>query len=252
MVQWSELAIKPHQAGIALLKPLPWPMTMVGLYLRGLNQLINNYMRMVIMKTETISCRAIGIIAFSLLSLCFTLPVWSAPGGRKTPANTVTYRDVAPIFQKRCIRCHYRNSTHIPPRQLSLESYRNIMIGGEDTVVIPGYPRGSELYRRITGMNQPRMPFDGPPWLGSQDIVLIGQWIAQGARDIDGKVPPTPVGRKIQLKGRLTGYWAINGVPLVVDAYSQIKEYPRYGDNLQIQAVVGEDGRIYVRHLRKR
>lgn len=204
------------------------------------------------MKIRNIQRRIVGIIAFPLLSLCFILPAWSAPGGGKAPAKTVTYRDVAPIFQQRCIRCHYRNSVHMPPRQLSLESYRNIMLGGEDTIVIPGYPRGSELYRRITGMNQPRMPFDGPPWLAPQDIALIGQWIAQGAKDADGKFPPIPVGRVIQLKGRLTGYWAINGVPLVVDGYSRIKDYPRYGDDLTVQAVIGEDGRIYVRRLRNR
>ena len=175
--------------------------------------------------------------------------VQNSPGDQP---NSVTYRDVAPIFQQRCVRCHFRNMVYMPPRQLSLESYRQIMQGGDNLVVIPGYVRGSELFRRVSGLTHPRMPFDGPPWLPAQEIDLIGQWIADGAKDADGNSAPTPVGREIDLEGELTGYWEINGVPLVVDAYTRMKKYPRPGDYQHAEAVIGQDGRIYVRRMRNR
>jgi hypothetical protein len=139
---------------------------------------------------------------------------------------------------------------YMPPRRLSLESYRQLMQGGDNLIVIPGYPRGSELFRRVSGLTHPRMPFDGPPWLSPQQIDLIGEWIAQGAKDADGRSAPTPAGREIELEGTLTAYWEINGVLLVVDGYTRIKKYPRLGDYQRAEAVIGEDGRIYVRRLR--
>ena len=49
-------------------------------------------------------------------------------------------------------------------------------------VVKAGDPNASELVRRIRGQARPRMPLDGPPYLSIDEIRLIEDWIAQGAR----------------------------------------------------------------------
>ncbi len=40
------------------------------------------------------------------------------------------------------------------------------------------------------------MPFDGPPYLDKDEIRLIEDWIAQGARNANGVKSPIPAGAK--------------------------------------------------------
>jgi uncharacterized membrane protein len=92
---------------------------------------------------------------------------------------SVSYADVASIFNQRCIMCH---SGATPPHGLKLDSYASIVAGAaEGPVVVAGAPGKSELVRRIRGKSQPRMPMGGPPWLAVNDIALIELWIAGGA-----------------------------------------------------------------------
>ena len=45
------------------------------------------------------------------------------------------------------------------------------------------------------------MPFDGPPYLRDDEIRLIEQWIAQGARDAEGRSAPIPTGARVRFRG---------------------------------------------------
>lgn len=100
-------------------------------------------------------------------------PTAAAPAGPSFSA------DVQPIFNERCIKCHFGQS---PPRGLRLTDYDNILKGGTyRTVVIPGKPEESEMVKRIKGEAIPRMPFDGPPFLSDDQITTIIAWIASGA-----------------------------------------------------------------------
>jgi hypothetical protein len=45
------------------------------------------------------------------------------------------------------------------------------------------------------------MPFDGPPWLADEEMRLIEQWIAQGARDSEGRAAPVPAGARVRFRG---------------------------------------------------
>jgi len=86
--------------------------------------------------------------------------------------------DIQPIFNKRCIKCHAGDSA---PRGLLLGSYEEALKGSAyRPVVVPGDPEKSQLVRRIRGDSTPRMPFDGPPFLTEDQIVLIMTWIAAG------------------------------------------------------------------------
>lgn len=83
-------------------------------------------------------------------------------------------RDVQPILSRRCVSCHGGSAG------LWLDRYERVLAGSSrGLVVVPGDPARSELYRRITGQNQPAMPLNGPS-LSQHDIDLLQTWIREG------------------------------------------------------------------------
>jgi len=94
----------------------------------------------------------------------------------------VSYADsIQPIFTNNCIRCHGGIEG---TGGLRLESHMQLMEGGASgPAVIEFLPDESHLIYRIEGTVQPRMPFDGPPYLTDEQIQMIREWILQGALD---------------------------------------------------------------------
>ena len=116
--------------------------------------------------------RSIAVAVFLIIVISVTLP------GSATRAADVTYADIAPLLQQRCIMCH---SGAAAPRGLRLDSLDAIKAGSErGAVVTPGDPQNSELIRRLNGTSVPRMPMTGPPFLADAEIELFEQWIAAG------------------------------------------------------------------------
>jgi len=106
---------------------------------------------------------------------------------RGAPDRADWKRDVQPIFQARCTRCHGAEQQR---SQLRLDSRTGALRGGlSGTVVIPGDSRGSALFQRITGVLQPRMPFEGSP-LPAEEIARIQAWIDAGAPGAVDTEPP--------------------------------------------------------------
>jgi hypothetical protein len=96
-------------------------------------------------------------------------------------------RDVQPILQARCTRCHGAEQQR---SQLRLDSRTGALRGGvSGTVVLPGDSRGSALFQRITGVLQPSMPFEGSP-LPPEEIARIQAWIDAGAPGAVEAEPP--------------------------------------------------------------
>jgi mono/diheme cytochrome c family protein len=92
-----------------------------------------------------------------------------------TSAQEVTYKDVAPIFQSRCVICHTGPGASYDLRLGSLE---DLLKGSKNGVVVKGgNPQESELILRIKGISQPRMPLTGPPFLSDEETSLIEKWI---------------------------------------------------------------------------
>lgn len=176
-------------------------------------------------------------------------PVTERPG----PGNPVTFAHVQPVFFQRCVKCHTGEGIlGQPPEGLRLDTYANIIEGGERLVVIPGKPDHSEIVRRIEGTAEPRMPFDGPPWLEEQDIRLIRQWIEQGAPDAEGNPAPVPVGREVRYRGRLTAEREIDGAEFIVDGGTRIDDRPRIGEEAEVRGVISADGSVRATRLRSR
>ncbi len=86
-------------------------------------------------------------------------------------------RDIAPILERRCVRCH---ATGKAKGDLSVVSSSELMRGGESGVaIIPGKPDESPLLQRVTGP-KPDMPAEGPP-LTPSEVESLRAWIAEGA-----------------------------------------------------------------------
>lgn len=119
-------------------------------------------------------------------------PEESAQAVLPGPDDPVTFAHVEPIFLQRCVVCHSDANADGPPEGLRLDSYENILAGGEEVVVLPGSAEASEIMEYIDGSEEPRMPLNGPP-LPDDQIRLIRQWIEQGAADAEGTPAPLPV-----------------------------------------------------------
>ena len=138
------------------------------------------------------------------------------------------------------------------PEGLRLTSYGQTLASGERARVVPGHPAASELVRRIRGQAQPRMPFDGPPYLSEAEIGLIEDWIAQGARNAEGTPAPVPRGARVRLHGTLSDSWRLDGLPLEVSRRTRLDKKPGPGDYVEVRGRLDADGRVVAERIRRR
>jgi hypothetical protein len=164
-----------------------------------------------------------------------------------------TYAQVAPIFARRCAKCHTGQGQMGPaPEGYRLTSYAQTLSEADRVRVVPGNPAASELVRRIRGQARPQMPFDGPPFLDPSEITLIEEWIAQGARDSTGKPAAAPTGARVRLHGTLRERWRLDDLSLTVTSGTRIDKAPRPGDYVEVRGNVRADGTLGVERIRRR
>jgi hypothetical protein len=122
--------------------------------------------------------------------LCaWALSVTSSPVSLTAAQDPVSFtRDVQPILQHNCWTCHAALRTS----GFDLRTRETALRGGDHGVaIVPGNAEESRLYRRIAGLEQPAMPFEGAR-LSAQQISLVKTWIDQGARwDVETTVAST-------------------------------------------------------------
>jgi uncharacterized membrane protein len=93
-------------------------------------------------------------------------------------AAEVTYADIAPILETRCVMCH---SGPVAPLGLHLETPKGLIAGSRNGAIVnTSNPAGSELVLRLRGLSLPRMPMTGPPYLSDEEVALFERWIAGG------------------------------------------------------------------------
>ena len=165
----------------------------------------------------------------------------------------VTYLHIAPILATRCAKCHTNQGLMGPaPEGFLLTSYESTLSARDRVRVVPGNPDASELIRRVRGQALPRMPFDGPPYLSKEEIALLEAWVADGARDADGKLASLPVGARVRLHGVLNAGWKLDGLQLAVGNNTRIDKSPRPGDYVEVRGYLDDSGRVIVERLRRR
>jgi mono/diheme cytochrome c family protein len=169
------------------------------------------------------------------------------------PGETVTYTHVAPIFAIRCAKCHtLRGLMGSAPEDYRLTSHEATLSAVDRARVVPGSPETSELLRRLRGQAQPRMPFDGPPYLESADIELIEEWIRQGARDAEGVPAIVPAGARVRIHGTLGPVWTLDGAALTVGPGTRLDKSPSPGSYVEVRGRLDANGRIIVERIRSR
>jgi mono/diheme cytochrome c family protein len=132
----------------------------------------------------------LGVSAVGLASGCGSSSSPSAPSGQ---TNTVTFSTQIQqqILNPACVACH-TDEGRTPSSNLNLKtgvSIANLVniasVGKAGAVrVIAGNPSGSYLIQKLEGAPDIvglRMPRNGPPYLTTEQIALIRQWIQNGA-----------------------------------------------------------------------
>jgi hypothetical protein len=102
--------------------------------------------------------------------------------------------DIHPLILRQAGGC----SCHLPPPNgngvgtqisgLNLSSLATLRMGGTNTgarIVIAGDPCSSLMYQKLSDAPPfgSRMPLSGPPFWTADELQLLHDWIAQGARD---------------------------------------------------------------------
>ena len=135
------------------------------------------------MQWETVFHARCGVNAralrtcFLLVAYVLVLVVTLAAGSVAADESVDFARDVAPLLQDRCIRCHQ------PTNDQGGLSFATIDDFADNEYVIPGEPDDSLLLEAITPSapgERPSMPQEGEP-LSDEQLALIRRWIAQGA-----------------------------------------------------------------------
>lgn len=96
-------------------------------------------------------------------------------------------KQIAPIFQKRCVGCHNADDAE---GKLSLDSYADLQKGGKHGPSFqPGDVASSRLLQLVTGKAKPVMPPDEEDRLTAEEIALLTAWIESGAKGPEGREP---------------------------------------------------------------
>jgi len=121
---------------------------------------------------------------FSVLAVVGGLAAAEAPSA----SSSVSFsKDLAPIFQQKCVTCHGPEKAKGGYR---LHTFEGLMKGGEskEPPVVPGQPERSKLFQLLAAKDpDDRMPQKDDP-LPAAQIALIGRWIKEGAT-FDGPDP---------------------------------------------------------------
>lgn len=102
-------------------------------------------------------------------------------------SEPVSYaKQVTPILQTHCLKCHNKQGEGYKASGLSMETYSDLMAGTKfGPVIVPGNSISSTLVRVISGKADPAitMPHGGMQLMKNHEIKTIENWIDQGAKD---------------------------------------------------------------------
>jgi hypothetical protein len=124
-------------------------------------------------------------------------PALASDASRDLPVPTnvkiVFDRDIRPIFESSCLRCHVAPK---PKSHFRLDDRQDALAGGDDNTndIVPGDSRNSLLIAYVAGHDPDlKMPPSGQgnP-LSPQQISLLRAWIDQGANWTTTNRPPPP------------------------------------------------------------
>jgi len=116
---------------------------------------------------------------FASLAFSWSVSGWAPALADDQEAALGFARDVQPLLEKHCGRCHGADKDRA---SLRLHTRDAMLAGGESgPVIVPGKSSASLLFQRVTSLDpKARMPADGAP-LTREQIALLKKWIDGGA-----------------------------------------------------------------------
>lgn len=199
-------------------------------------------------------------------SLCGLSVFGAAESSSLPPASSKKIdfgKDIKPIFERSCVRCH---GPEKPKSRFGLDSREAALKGGAHGVdLMPGNSSASPLIQIVAGLHPDieRMPPEGKgDPLTAQEISLLRAWIDQGTAWDQGATPTasartasvTPVSRWIDVSGDnqkfREHFWMKDGFQAGVENFSLHDKFT-LDSNISVQGRMfpGEDDfRIAVRY----
>ena len=121
---------------------------------------------------------AIGFLALTTCSTAVGLQDSALTNSTVEDGRVDFRRDILPIFQSHCFRCHGPNEQE---GDLRLDDKRKVFGSGSGHLINVDNVEASRLYRRVAGLgDEDQMPIDDDP-LSAEEIELIRRWIDEGA-----------------------------------------------------------------------
>ncbi len=165
-------------------------------------------------------------IFFSLGSLCYLPPIYSAPvsskGDQPKPKNISYAEDVHPILARSCAQCHGGGRDK---GDFRIDSRETILKGGQSgPAVVVGHADQSLLMDLVSGkIEGKRMPMKGQP-LSDEEIAILRVWIDQGLiwdskiKAVERRVAPLAP-RKPEIPGLESKNPNVNPIDVILDIY---------------------------------
>ena len=122
-------------------------------------------------------------------------------------------KQIQPLMESSCWNCH---GSSLQLAKLDLRTRDSAIKGGEHgAAIVPGNAEQSRLYRRVAGLENPRMPMDGTP-LSADQVAAVKSWIDAGAAwgAINTSETKTPAANvlaaleRMEISPEQRSYWA--------------------------------------------
>src|SRR5262249_7347933 len=116
-------------------------------------------------------------VGLGFVAALLALPTTSAAADKASPTAVTFDKDVLPLFEAKCLRCHGGKDQKAG---LDLRSKAGLLKGGESGPALqPGAADKSVLWEKLAADKMP----PGKEKLSAAEKALIRAWIDQGARD---------------------------------------------------------------------
>ncbi|HMC67010.1 MAG TPA: DUF1549 domain-containing protein, partial [Gemmataceae bacterium] len=150
----------------------------------------------------TLSSRTVWGLTAVLAAVAVVIPANPAAG--QGDGKTILFeKDIAPIFQQHCIKCH---GTKPKKAGLDLRTAAAAFAGGESgPVLVKGSAAKSVLFEKIESRTMP--PPEKKDRLSDQEIALIRKWIDSGAPSA-GAAKPVASSKERVVTEKDREYWA--------------------------------------------
>jgi hypothetical protein len=174
-----------------------------------------------------VGCWTLDVFRLATISLALSLTCLSVFSAETNSVNltppaqekVVFDRDIRPIFESSCLRCH---GAEKPRSHFRLDNRASALEGGDDNTddIVPGHSDRSDLIRYVAGLDKDihmPPPGKGPP-LTPRQISLLRAWIDQGVNWTTTNQPAqlalafAPAVQGIAVQGDKSKFRALEGV----------------------------------------